>query len=102
PPGSTIRAATSAPGLHGEDLRRHAVVPRRRPLHGDPRRHRARHRPADREILARPAQHDDHRGSDRDPQDDARAACAAHLWITKGETAMAEYKYEHVKVHIHN
>ena len=80
-----IRSGTRHPhrGLYGEDFRRHPVLPRRRPLHGDPRRHGACDRSADREILARPAQHDDHRGPDRNSQDGARTARAADLRLTR-------------------
>ncbi len=98
--------------LYGEDFRRHPVVPRRRPLHGDPRRHGARDRSADRKILARPAQHDDHRRPDRNSENDAGAARAAHLRLTQRTThsktgnwrttLMAEYKYECAKVRIHD
>ena len=62
--GLEIRPRRGLPrgSLHGEDIRRRALVLGRRPLHADPRRHGAVEGAADRALLPRSAQHDDHRG----------------------------------------
>ena len=54
-------------------FRRRIVVCRGRSLHADVRRPRAHDRYADRSVLARSAQHDHHRRSDRSAQDGTRA-----------------------------
>ena len=76
-----IRPGPRYPGrsLHGEDFWRRAVVRRRRPLLDSPRRNGPHHRFAHREILARPAQHDDHRGPERDLENDRRPACVERI-----------------------
>src|SRR3982751_79280 len=84
----------SVRGLYGEDLRRHPVLPRCRPLHGNPRRHRACDRFADREILARPAQHDDHRGTERNSEDGARPPRAASLRLSELTNRSITWKTE--------
>ena len=51
--------------LHGENFRRRALVLGCRPRDADPRRHGPVEGAADRALLPRPAQHDDHRGRGR-------------------------------------
>src|SRR5262249_43735882 len=75
PRGLEIRPRRGLPpgSVHGENLRRRAFVLGRRPLHADPRRHGALEGAADRALLPRPAQHDDHRRLDRSAAHGARA-----------------------------
>lgn len=65
--------------VHREDARRPHVLRGGRPLHADPRRSGRHRRPANREVLARPTQHDDHRGPRGDPPRHARPEDPARL-----------------------
>ena len=67
------RRGLSRGSVHGQDIRRRTLVLGRRPLHGDPRRHGPVEGVADRAILPRSAQHDDHRGRSGGAAHGARA-----------------------------
>ena len=88
PCGLEVRSRRRLPrgSVHGENFRRRTLVLGGRPLHADSRRHGAVERAADRALLPRPAQHDDHRRRNRGaahgarPHDPGRAltCCGAH------------------------